>query len=401
MCMTSRMIVAFLVCISVSSIAMEEGLLSKEAEPSPAKALSYLEPNIDFSKEFLDEQGRPYFKYRDASSAPQKTFKHALEDSEDGSITVVLREEVDDEAKGDIDPLRGEDDGSVTVHLSSLSSKVHKRGLSSAATEDTTPSGGGGGGSAFVPEAADSEEKVLSSVDGRKEVLTPKEFPWKAHGHMLLKYAARVYIGSGTMVGARMVLTVAHNLYDSLTKEFVREVSFFPGLGRGDALNLPIVGSKGISMKVHKLYHTPIPGEDPKEYDIGLLMLEEVLTDRWYGIKSLSNSLLSRLKITITGYPGDKDSGRVMYSMSGKINRVTDRQLFYGIDTAGGQSGSGIWYRDRDGVACFCIGVHAYGGDAENSATRINDDISSKLSVWSTNLLSILPNPDARKRRRK
>jgi glutamyl endopeptidase len=396
--------VTLLVCTSISSAATEEDSdSSKGTNLVPVSLLSYLGPEVDFFTEFLDEQGRPYFKYRDSSSMPQKVFKHGLEDSGDGSVTVTLGEEVDEPGR-DINPLDGEDDGSVTVHLSSLGSGTHKDfspSLSAAADVAAFSGGGGsGGGSAFVPETGDRAEKVLSPVDGREEVLTPKEFPWRAHGHMLLKYSTRVYIGSGTMIGARMVLTAAHNLYDSLTKEFAREVSFFPGLGRGDNITLPITGSKAISMKVHKSYYAPVVGEDPREYDIGLLMLAEFLTDRWYGVKTLSDTLLSRLRVTIAGYPGDKDSGRVMYSMSGKISKVTDRQLFYGIDTAGGQSGSGVWYADRDGIAHFCVGVHTYGGHKENSGTRINGDIRNKLSAWGINLLSTLPNPDARKRRR-
>jgi V8-like Glu-specific endopeptidase len=81
----------------------------------------------------------------------------------------------------------------------------------------------------------------------------------------------------------------------------------------------------------------------------------------------------------LAGYPGDKPPGTLWYG-SNRVASVSSRKVFYDIDTAGGQSGAAV-YRIKSGQRT-AFGIHAYGGAANNSATRITTPVFQNLTNW-------------------
>jgi V8-like Glu-specific endopeptidase len=69
---------------------------------------------------------------------------------------------------------------------------------------------------------------------------------------------------------------------------------------------------------------------------------------------------------------------------------VTDRRLFYEVDTFGGQSGAPVWVQADDGAPPVAVGIHAYGtggtpsnlGVVANSAPRIIPEVLEQLKAW-------------------
>jgi len=80
---------------------------------------------------------------------------------------------------------------------------------------------------------------------------------------------------------------------------------------------------------------------------------------------------------TITGYPGDKPSG-TMWTMSGPVSTSGSYRLCYTIDTAGGQSGSGI----ADGGGVYVRGIHTTGSASQNCGTRLTSTVYNTLQNW-------------------
>ena len=80
---------------------------------------------------------------------------------------------------------------------------------------------------------------------------------------------------------------------------------------------------------------------------------------------------------TITGYPGDKPTG-TMWTHSGSVSTSGSYRLCYTIDTAGGQSGSGI----ADGGGVYVRGIHTTGSSSQNCGTRITSTVYSTLQNW-------------------
>lgn len=80
---------------------------------------------------------------------------------------------------------------------------------------------------------------------------------------------------------------------------------------------------------------------------------------------------------TITGYPGDKPFG-TMWTHSGGVWTSGSYRLCYTIDTAGGQSGSGI---SSDG-GVYVRGIHTTGSASQNCGTRLTSSVYSTLQNW-------------------
>lgn len=86
---------------------------------------------------------------------------------------------------------------------------------------------------------------------------------------------------------------------------------------------------------------------------------------------------------TITGYPGDKPFG-TMWTASGGVSTSGSYRLCYTIDTAGGQSGSGI--ASNSGV--YVRGIHTTGSSKKNCGTRLRSSVYNNLQNW----ISTYPN---------
>lgn len=87
---------------------------------------------------------------------------------------------------------------------------------------------------------------------------------------------------------------------------------------------------------------------------------------------------------SITGYPGDKPFG-TMWTGSGSVSTSGSYRLCYTIDTAGGQSGSGI---ANGGAGVYVRGVHTTGSPSKNCGTRLRSSVYNSLKSW----ISAFPN---------
>lgn len=120
------------------------------------------------------------------------------------------------------------------------------------------------------------------------------------------------------------------------------------------------------------------------EYDYGALVLNCSVgtTVGWFGLHWQSASY-DGTSVTVRGYPGDKTPTYSMWTHSGPITSSATRQLFYQIDTAGGQSGSPVY---MPGCGTYCgIADHAYGrygGSNANRGTRITEAAFNNYLNW-------------------
>lgn len=79
---------------------------------------------------------------------------------------------------------------------------------------------------------------------------------------------------------------------------------------------------------------------------------------------------------SVTGYPGDVDQRRFMYTMDGAVHNYKGI-LRYKIDTYSSQSGSPIWR--CDGYTPLCIGVHTSGANQYNMGVHFESEIIDYL----------------------
>jgi glutamyl endopeptidase len=94
---------------------------------------------------------------------------------------------------------------------------------------------------------------------------------------------------------------------------------------------------------------------------------------------------LKNYPTAITGYPGDKPLEQ--WQSHNKVRVSKKKQIFYKNDTAGGMSGSPVWY-DRGTRGPYGIGIHAYGlhgsppHSNHNHGTRIREAVFNNMVSW-------------------
>jgi V8-like Glu-specific endopeptidase len=132
-----------------------------------------------------------------------------------------------------------------------------------------------------------------------------------------------------------------------------------------------------------------VTSEDP-DFDIGCIHLSEPLGERvgWFAVGTLSPAELEGYLVNVSGYPGDRGMGAEQYHHKNRVLRVTERRVFYDVDTFGGQSGAPVWIHETENSPPIAIGIHAYGVDAApgalqaNSAPRIIPEVLEQIRKW-------------------
>ena len=199
------------------------------------------------------------------------------------------------------------------------------------------------------------------------------------------------FIGTGWLVGPRTVVTAGHCVHsvddmggwaDRIVVTAGRDDNTAP-FGRVTATRFSATDRWVASQS------------QDMDFDIGCIHLDTPLGDAtgFFGVLALPAADLPDYQVNIAGYPGDLGGGRYMYHHRNRVLRVTDRRLFYDVDTYGGQSGAPVWVYEPGDDTPKVVGIHAYGtggtplsfGIEANSAPRIIPEVATLIQGWITN----------------
>lgn len=227
------------------------------------------------------------------------------------------------------------------------------------------------------PTIAAQIAEIVHGSDDRVQVGNTTPYPWRTICHLEIAAAnGKSFIGSGAFIGPRVVLTAGHCVYLHGNGGWAKNVRVIPGRNGnarpyGDAVGTYYHSVKGWT------------NSQDADYDYGVIVLpsNKKLGDTvgWMGLANLSMASLMGLNVNSSGYPGDKPYGTQWWNAN-NILAVTNRRLYYQIDTMGGQSGSPVW-RFKDGNR-HIVGIHTTGGSPFNGATRINEAVFDNLVAW-------------------
>jgi glutamyl endopeptidase len=235
-------------------------------------------------------------------------------------------------------------------------------------------------------------ESVIGPVDDRVRILDTDLPPWRMICALRMRGPTGAgAIGTGWFIGPRTVLTAGHCVFSNqFFGGWASSVEVIPGLlGPGTDADARPYGS-ATSMQLSSVDRWT-ESEDP-DFDIGCIHLQEPVGDQigWFAVAAMDPEELVGFLVNVSGYPADRGAGNEQYHASNRVLRVTERRLFYEVDTFGGQSGAPVWVHESDGSPPIAVGIHAYGvggtpadlGITANSAPRIIPEVLDKLKEW-------------------
>jgi V8-like Glu-specific endopeptidase len=218
------------------------------------------------------------------------------------------------------------------------------------------------------------QPNTVQGPDDRIRISPTTSYPWRAMTKLRMTFpSGRQFICSGALVASKYTLTAGHCVFSHTEGGWARSIEVIPGL---DGTYKPYGSAYAVWMRSYVGWTQ----NQDSNYDFALITLDRTIGNStgWFGYASYST--VNGLTANLGGYPGDRDSGLRLYYHYGTINSSTTNRVFYTIDTAGGQSGSGV-YRINNGSR-YIFAVHTNGGSSSNSGTRITSQRFNDLSAW-------------------
>jgi len=208
-----------------------------------------------------------------------------------------------------------------------------------------------------LPYTSEIEPHTVIGSDGRSEVKNTTSIPVRWVGYLLSYWPdGKVTRGTAWLYGDSVAMTAGHCIYDYDKQTYPSKITFSPGYNNGEAPYGTFSVSRG---RVTQQYRN----NRDSRYDAGIIKLSSPIGKKvGYFSFAYNDNVDAYLNksVWIDGYPGDKD--RKMYRMQDTIQKATENNLYYQIDTYAGQSGSPIFYKDpNDANKRICIGIHTNG----------------------------------------
>jgi V8-like Glu-specific endopeptidase len=225
--------------------------------------------------------------------------------------------------------------------------------------------------------------ELINGTDDRMRIADPSKPPWCMNASLrIFGPDHNVYLGTGWFISPRTLITAGHCVYihdaDLRFHDWVKAIQVMPGRNGDSFPFTPVTATSFFSVAGWTRDKNP-------DYDYGAIVLPSDLGDQTgvYGIGVFEEEWLKQKIANIAGYPGDKigpEDGTQWYDRR-PIMSVDEHQIYYDVDTWGGQSGSAVWV--VDGKDRYAVGIHAYGEPpACNAATRITPAVMANMRAW-------------------
>jgi len=232
--------------------------------------------------------------------------------------------------------------------------------------------------------------ETVINVDERVRILDTDLAPWRMICALRMRGSNGAgAIGTGWLVGPRTLITAGHCVFsNNFFGGWASTIEAIPGLNGHGLESRPFGSIRSTEFSSVDRW-TDVEDAD---FDIGCIHLtEDIGTELgWFAIGALSPIELESYLVNISGYPGDRGAGYEQYYNQNRILRVSERRVYYEVDTFGGQSGAPVWIHEEEGAPPLVVGIHAYGTGGTprafnitaNSAPRIIPEVLEKIREW-------------------
>jgi V8-like Glu-specific endopeptidase len=219
--------------------------------------------------------------------------------------------------------------------------------------------------------------KVVIGTDDRRRVTITEQYPWRCICQLnIVAGDGSSWLGTGWLISPRTVITAGHVVFMAQHGGWVRQIEVSPGRD-GDRRPFGSV----IATSLRSVQGWTQHGSATDDFGAILLPPDQRFGDQvgFFGLRNYDDAGLNGTSVNVAGYPGDKPGGTLWWHAR-ELKSISPETLVYEADTAGGQSGGPVW-RVVDGQR-FGVGVHNYGDQAGNSATRVNGSVFQVLDLW-------------------
>lgn len=223
----------------------------------------------------------------------------------------------------------------------------------------------------LTAEALQMEQPTPNIIIGEDEravvpdILLPL-MPYSAIGRIRVQYYDGTWgIGTGFLFGPNDVATAAHVLYND-NGSIARDVTFWlPGTGG------PVANFTGTQLAIPREYMDSFDDN----YDWGMFHINSNIGNS-VGYLGWTTNISVNTTVQVIGYP----STQMM--MAGKqVKSVTETEIRYDVDSAGGQSGSPVLNRALNNQI---VAIHTGGYESMqlNRGSRVTSRMASVLSSY-------------------
>ncbi|MBT3471756.1 MAG: trypsin-like serine protease [Gammaproteobacteria bacterium] len=204
--------------------------------------------------------------------------------------------------------------------------------------------------------------------------------PFSAYVQVVARFSdGTLSQGSGVMVGANDVLTVAHAIYSQDHGGWASQIQVTPGR-YGDQKPLGVFDGSQIS--------TPLEWQNSAAigHDYGMISLDTDIgyVTGWveYGHADTPADLVGYTLSTV-GYPEDKGGNSQYFSQGTVDSTTTDTFRFEDdLDTMGGQSGSPVVYNSGGSDIVLGLVGHELSDHSQNIVVALSADSVEQIQTW-------------------
>jgi V8-like Glu-specific endopeptidase len=230
-------------------------------------------------------------------------------------------------------------------------------------------------------------ETLLEAEDRRKQVLETDLSPWRMICALEIESQdGRPYVGTGWLIGPRTVITAGHCVYDEVELSgWASRITVIPGR---NGAQRPFGEFESTRFSTTDRWKSE---RDP-DYDYGAIHLADDLGSKvgTFAVGVMPDAALRNRLVNVSGYPAPRGNGADQYFHANRVKAVSNRRVFYDIDTEGGQSGSPVWTYEDGNKTPIVIGIHAYGVGGTpagidvraNSGPRILPEVLKVIRTW-------------------
>ncbi len=224
--------------------------------------------------------------------------------------------------------------------------------------------------------------EAIPAGDTRRKVADTEDttaFPWRCLCRLdILASDGTRWLGTGWFASPTLIVTAGHCVYLKDAGGWADHITVVPAANDGSA---PYGSFDSSDLHTTDLFMNGNP-DDPntQAHDYGAIVLPQAQSLGFFGYGVYSDAELSSALVNVYGYPGDKDNGSALWGVTRNLYKVAAKQIFYNLATWGGQSGCPVFIKVGDDRTA--VGIHNYGGDPANYATRITDSVYDDLEAW-------------------